>query len=54
MDLYDGYVCHEDTVIGKIDDSTKIVQLLTEGSKNDWLCVTMDTIVSCGCYLLFL
>ena len=35
----------------KIDESTKIVQLLTEGSKNDWLFAIMDIIVSCGVIL---
>ena len=51
MDLYGGFVWHEDTVIEKIDESTKIVQLLTEGSKNDWLFAIMDIIVSCGVIL---
>ena len=37
---------YEGTCIEKIDGDTKIIKLLTTGYGNDWLCLTVDIIVS--------
>ena len=46
VDLCDGCLWHDDQRIEKLDGSTKIERLLTAADGNDWLCHTIDFIVS--------
>ena len=46
MDLCGGFLWHHDECIEKLDGNTKIERLLTTANGNDWLCHTIDCIVS--------